>query len=98
MTAAQTHPEGERKVNETETLGVRWFAGAAAAAGREEERVPLPDGGTLGDLVRVLGARGPALARVLAASSFLVDGVAARAEDRLAPGTTLDVLPPFAGG
>ncbi|MEZ0165687.1 MoaD/ThiS family protein [Kineococcus sp. LSe6-4] len=89
-------------MNDVDTLDVRYFAGAAAAAGREEERVALDSDlrpvGTLGDLVRVLGARDPALARVLAASSFLVDGVAARPEDRLRPGTTLDVLPPFAGG
>jgi molybdopterin converting factor small subunit len=85
-------------VNETATLDVRWFAGAAAAAGCEQESVPLDVGATLEDLVRTLGARGPALTRVLAASSFLVDGVAARPDDRLVPGTTLDVLPPFAGG
>jgi sulfur-carrier protein len=42
---------------------------------------------------------GAALSRVLAAASFLVDGVAVR--DRsivLSDGAGLDVLPPFAGG
>jgi sulfur-carrier protein len=77
---------------------VRFFAGAAAAAGREEEKVPLPPGTSVGDLVAVLSRRSPDLARVLAASSYLLDGVASRPEDVVPPGRTLDVLPPFAGG
>lgn len=41
----------------------------------------------------------PSLDRVCARSSFLVNGVRARAEStRLQPGDQLDVLPPFAGG
>lgn len=41
----------------------------------------------------------PSLQRVCARSSFLVNGVRARAETaRLQPGDQLDVLPPFAGG
>ncbi|MFD0484910.1 MoaD/ThiS family protein [Kineococcus sp. GCM10028916] len=77
---------------------LRFFAGAAAAAGVEEEKVVVPAGATVGSLVETLALRGPELARVLAASSFLVEAVSARAEDALADGVTLDVLPPFAGG
>ncbi|MGJ9374285.1 MoaD/ThiS family protein [Nesterenkonia sp. CF4.4] len=45
------------------------------------------------------GASAPSLDRVCARSSFLVNGVRARAESaRLHPGDQLDVLPPFAGG
>ncbi|WP_369052457.1 MoaD/ThiS family protein [Kineococcus terrestris] len=84
------------------TVRVRFFAGAASAAGREEEDVALPAaaGGepTVGDLVDVLAARGEPLARVLAASTFLLDAEAAERGDRLRPGALLDVLPPFAGG
>ncbi|WP_255316417.1 MoaD/ThiS family protein [Nesterenkonia sp. Act20] len=41
----------------------------------------------------------PSLDRVCARSSFLVNGVRARAESTvLKPGDQLDVLPPFAGG
>lgn len=76
---------------------VRYFAAARAAAGRSEESVPAT---TLDDLVRQVSAdHGDRLATVLAASSFLVDGLAAH--DRgvlLAAETTVDVLPPFAGG
>lgn len=79
------------------TVTVRYFAGARAAAGLTEEPADAP---TMAALVAALGeAHGPRLAKVLAACSFLVDGVAAR--DLTAPlpdRATVDVLPPFAGG
>jgi molybdopterin converting factor small subunit len=76
---------------------IRYFAAARAAAGRSEESVPAT---TLDDLVsRVSADHGDRLATVLAASSFLVDGLAAHDRDvQLAAETTVDVLPPFAGG
>jgi molybdopterin synthase sulfur carrier subunit len=76
---------------------VRYWAGARAAAGRDEETV---DAGTMGDLLAAIGSR-PQLARVLGAASLLVDGTAVRREDaghRLPAGAVVDVLPPFAGG
>jgi molybdopterin synthase sulfur carrier subunit len=76
---------------------VRSWAGARAAAGLAEEAV---DARTVGDLLAVIGTR-PGLARVLGASSLLVDGAAVRREDtahELPPGSVVDVLPPFAGG
>jgi molybdopterin converting factor small subunit len=79
---------------------VRYFAGARAAAGVAEERVALPEGSTVDDLLSdLVGRHGTALSRVLTASSLLLDEVAVR--DRslpLPPGAVLDVLPPFAGG
>lgn len=81
------------------TVLVRYFAGAAAAAGREEERLQVPAGSTVADaLARVTAAGGPDLARVVAASSFLLQATAARPGDLLPDGAVLDVLPPFAGG
>ena len=81
------------------TVTVRYFAGAAAAAGTGEERVELPAGATVAGLVEHLArAHGPALARVLPAASFLVDAVAGPADRLLRDGGTVDVLPPFAGG
>ena len=81
----------------TATVTVRYFAGARAAAGVDTE---TRDAGTLDELVgQIVGAHGEKLERVLTACSFLVDGTQTR--DRsltLAPGTTVDVLPPFAGG
>jgi len=85
-------------VGDTGIVLIRFFAGAAAAAGVEEEKLPLSNGTRLGEVVAELSRRSPALARVLTASSYLVDGVAARPEDTLPAGVTLDVLPPFAGG
>lgn len=79
---------------------VRYFAGARAAAGVADERVVLPDGGTVADVLAVISARhGARLIQVLQASSLLLDEVAVRDRSQLAPvGATLDVLPPFAGG
>lgn len=79
---------------------LRYYAGAAAAAGLDEERIALPAGSTVADALASAGdRRGPALARVIAASSVLLDGVHQHSGDAtLAAGTTLDVLPPFAGG
>ena len=80
-------------------ITVRLFGAARAAAGASEVVTSVA---TLDALVRELSAdHGPELERVLARCSFLVDGVAVR--DRtssvsLADASTVDVLPPFAGG
>jgi molybdopterin synthase sulfur carrier subunit len=81
------------------TLVVRYFAGARAAAGLDEEAVELPPVATVDALVDVLAERhGPALARVLAASTFLVDEVPGGRDRPLRGARHVDVLPPFAGG
>jgi molybdopterin converting factor small subunit len=79
------------------SVTVRYFAGARAAAGVDTES---REAGTLQELVgQIVADHGERLERVLTACSFLVDGTSTR--DRalvLAPGATVDVLPPFAGG
>ncbi|MDL5157490.1 MoaD/ThiS family protein [Actinomycetospora termitidis] len=84
----------------TVTVTVRYFAGAKAAAGRASEPMTVPAGTTIAALVEAVAAdHGEALVKVLAASSFLLDGTAVHARDEaLADGAVLDVLPPFAGG
>lgn len=84
----------------TTTVTVRYFAAARAAAGVETEPVDVPAGGTVADLVAaVRGRHGAELARVLERCSFLLDEVAVRdPATPLRAATTLDVLPPFAGG
>ena len=76
---------------------VRYFAGARAASGVDTE---TREAGSLDELVgQIVDAHGERLERVLTACSFLIDGTTTR--DRasaLAPGTIVDVLPPFAGG
>jgi molybdopterin synthase sulfur carrier subunit len=76
---------------------VRYWASARAAAGCAEESVAA---GSLAAVAEICGARhGERLARVLSYSSFLVDGSPLRDRDAvLAPGTVVEVLPPFAGG
>jgi sulfur-carrier protein len=83
----------------TDVITVRYFAGARAAAGIEQEQLPVDRSWPLEELAGHLSERhGPALERVLAAASFLVDETAG-ARDRLVPvGSVVDVLPPFAGG
>ncbi len=79
-------------------LTVRYFAGARAAAGGiSAEQV---DAGSVDDVVALLTRRhGERLAVVLKAASFLVDGLACHDRQAVLPaGTTVDVLPPFAGG
>jgi molybdopterin synthase sulfur carrier subunit len=74
---------------------VRYFASAAEAAGCEQETL---EAATVGELRGLLVSRyGDAMTRVLAAGSFLVDGVVSR-DDTRALGLRVDVLPPFAGG
>lgn len=79
-------------------VSVRYFAAASDAAGRDAEVIPFDSGPSVGDVRSLLITRyGSAMARVLAAGSFLVDGVVSR--DPEAPvGSRVDVLPPFAGG
>jgi len=79
-----------------DTVTVRYFAAAIEATGREEEQL---DGvATVGELRDALVERyGPAMARVVANGSFLVDGVVSRDPSTPLAGT-VDVLPPFAGG
>ncbi|GAA4940580.1 MoaD/ThiS family protein [Actinoplanes utahensis] len=78
-------------------LTVRFFAGARAAAGTSSETV---DAGTVDELIRLLADRhGERLALVLKSASFLVDSLACHDRRAALPdGTTVDVLPPFAGG
>lgn len=80
------------------SVEVRWFAAAAAAAGRPSERYEEADLRSVLDAARA--RHGAELTRVLGLCSVLVDGerVDRDADLRLPPGTTVDVLPPFAGG
>lgn len=79
---------------------IRYWAAAKAAAGVDEEPY---DAATLEEALTAAAAgRGEEFARVVARSSFLVDGAPAGARDpasvSLPEGGTVEVLPPFAGG
>jgi molybdopterin synthase sulfur carrier subunit len=79
-----------------ETVTVRYWAGARAAAGVDTETVPGVR--TVGDLVGHLVASRPALGPVLPVCSVLVDGRASSGDDPVPDGAVVEVLPPFAGG
>ena len=88
-----------RPVTEQTRVTVRYYAGARAAAGVEQETVQTRPGATVGSLADDLAARhGERLAQVLVAASFLIDEVTAPRDQPVPAGATLDVLPPFAGG
>ena len=78
------------------SVTIRYWAAARAAAGTAEESYA---GTTLDDvLLAAEAAHGPALGRVLSVASFLVDGTRTDRSAALADGSTVEVLPPFAGG
>ena len=80
-------------------VSVRYFGAALDAAGADVEQLALRSGAGVDELVDGLARRSPELARVLLRCSFLCDGVAVRDRAQsLRAGTTVDVLPPFAGG
>ncbi|MBV8180089.1 MAG: MoaD/ThiS family protein [Mycobacterium sp.] len=82
-----------------DTITVRYFAAARAAAGSDCEQLTVQSGATVDELVDALGGRSQELARVLGRCSFLCDGMAVRDKAQpLRAGNTIDVLPPFAGG
>jgi len=78
---------------------VRYFAAARDAAGLSSETVAAGDSLAV-TLARLRPDRPAPLAQVLATATFLVDGERRGNDDPrpLADGSTLDVLPPFAGG
>ena len=95
-------PVGEHSVG---SVTVRYWASARAAAGVESDEVPLDRGTTLADIlaaVDLLHPDRPRLREVVAVCSVLVDDRPVGSVDPrsvvLAPGETVELLPPFAGG
>lgn len=74
---------------------VRYWAGAAAAAGLDSERVAAD---TVGQLRVAILERHPGMASVLGRCSVLVAGARVDDDARLRPDVTVEILPPFAGG
>ncbi|MCX8528000.1 MAG: MoaD/ThiS family protein [Candidatus Nanopelagicales bacterium] len=79
-------------------IAVHLFAAARAAVGAHQVDI---SGATLADVVNQLVSTYPSFGAVAPRCSFLIDGLAAHGDPALvplAPGTRVDVLPPFAGG
>lgn len=88
----------------TNSISVRYWAGARAAAGTSEDVIAVSDAITLADVMaRAIALHpGTRLADVLAVCSTLVDDLPTAsvdaAEVAVRPGQTVQFLPPFAGG
>ena len=76
-------------------ITVRYFAAAAEAAGVDTESLAS---GAADDVRAAMIGNHPALAAVLGRCALLADGVRVEGSDEVPVGSTLDVLPPFAGG
>ncbi|MDR1264855.1 MAG: MoaD/ThiS family protein [Propionibacteriaceae bacterium] len=78
---------------------IRYFASARDAAGRSSQAAPAGQS-LAATLDRLVKDRGDDFARALATATFLVDGARRPLSDDgpLPAGSTVDVLPPFAGG
>lgn len=78
---------------------IRYWAGARAAAGLDSETLQADS--VSAALAQAQQRHGAELARILAVSSILVDGVTQRSEGlnaALRAPVEVEVLPPFAGG
>jgi sulfur-carrier protein len=87
-----------------ETVTVRYWAGARAAAGTPEDHFAVEAEVTLAALVARVLERHPddRMARTVAVCSVLVGDQPVRSQDPatvlVAPGSVVELLPPFAGG
>lgn len=80
-------------------MEIRFFAGAAEAAGATSVVVDVAPDRRIAEVVESLADGNERLARVLAVCSLLLDGVrVADRGDAVGSAAQLDVLPPFAGG
>ncbi len=75
---------------------VRLYAAARSASGISEVEV-LPD--RLEHILLSLAFGNPRLSQVFAQCTFLIDGISVHDMNvEVAAGSTIDILPPFAGG
>ena len=89
---------------ETNIIRVRYWAAAKAAAGVDSDELPVSGPVTLAEVLAEAVARHPGtrLAEVLAVCSTLVGdqpvGTADPSSVVVEPGSSVEFLPPFAGG
>lgn len=80
----------------SDVVTVRLYAAARAAAGQKEIVV---EPGRLDHILHSLAQNNPRLGQVFSQCSFLVDGVVLHEKSaQIQANSTIDVLPPFAGG
>ena len=87
-----------------ETITVRYWAGARAAAGTAEDTFEVTGALPLSEVVALVLERHPddRMARTVAVCSVLLADQPVRSQDPASvlvpPGTVVELLPPFAGG
>lgn len=80
----------------SESVTVRLYAAARSAAGVSEISATP---GRLNVILEAIAIENPRLMQVLQQCSFLLDGVVLHEKDAQIPAySTVDILPPFAGG
>jgi len=90
--------------SETQVISIRYWASARSAAGTDHDELAVDAPITLTEVLRRLVAQHPErrLLPVLEACSVLLGDQPVATEDPddvlVAPGSTLEFLPPFAGG
>lgn len=89
----------EATTTRTTTITVRFFAGAAEAAGTGHASLEVPEGATVDTVVATLrDGAGERLTKVLDVATWLLDGRRTEGSATVPAGATVDCLPPFAGG
>ena len=86
---------GQGVTRADEDITIRYWASARVAAGCDFESFT---GRCVGDALQAAAAAHSGLGVVLAVSTILLDGRPVTGSQQLSAGTTLEVLPPFAGG
>src|SRR5450631_813983 len=92
----ETHMTSGQGVTRTGVdITIRFWASARAAAGCDAESFT---GYCVRDVLQAAAAAHSGLGVVLGVSTILLDGRPVTGSQQLSAGTTLEVLPPFAGG
>ena len=97
-------PTAAPAADETQVITVRYWASARSAAGVEADRLPVTGPIPLSEvLARAIGLHpGSRLSEVLQVCSVLVGDRPVSTEEpgdvEVAPGSSVEFLPPFAGG
>ena len=83
--------------NKPPRVRVTLFAGMAEAAGRRSLELPWT-GGTVADLRHRVAAAVPAIAPLLAQSAIALGDRYAKADESVAAGADVAIIPPVSGG